>query len=206
MRVGFANLCSMNTPVSALPYSPEFAIPLTEWWVKAIVIDLNLCPFASAVVKKATIRYAVCEGDKADAVVQAFLAELDLIQSQPENELATTLLIAPNMLHDFEQYLDTLDILQSLLERSGLGSEFQLASFHPQYQFDGVAENDVTNWTNRAPFPSFHLLREGMMTRLLQNYANPDDIPERNIALMQELGPEGLIDVYPPFSEYALGK
>jgi len=192
----------MNSPISSIPYSPEFAVPLTEWWVKAVVIDLNLCPFASSVVKKATIRYALCEGDRADSVVQSFLAELDLIQSQPEQALSTTLLVAPNALADFDQYLDTLDIVQSLLERSGLGGEFQIASFHPQYQFDGVSSDDVTNWTNRAPFPCFHLLREGMMTRVLKSYANSDDIPEHNIALMQTLGRQGLIDAYPPFAEY----
>jgi len=192
----------MNSPISAMPYKPEYAVPLTQWWVSAVVVDLNLCPFAASVVKKASIRYSVCDGDKPDAIIQAFLAELDLIQSKPEEELETTLLIAPHTLQDFDQYLDTLDILQSLLDRSGLGGEFQLASFHPHYQFDGVDEHDITNWTNRAPFPSFHILREGMMSRVLQHYKSPEEIPERNMALMQQLGAKGLIEAYPPFAEY----
>ena len=191
----------MNTN-STFPYCPENAEALTRQWVEAIVVGLNLCPFAAPVVKQATIHYAVCEEAKDEAVIQAFLAELDRIQASEEDELATTLLIAPNALADFEQYLDMLDILQGLLDRSGLGGVFQLASFHPQYQFAGVPEDDITNWTNRSPFPCFHLIREGMMTRVLMNFGDPDQIPERNIALLKELGRTGLIDKYPPFAEY----
>lgn len=183
-------------------YTPENAVILTRQWVEAIVVGLNLCPFAAPVVKNATIHYALCEGRNAETVIQAFLAELDRIQSSPEDELATTLLITPYALEEFEQYLDTLDILQSLLERSGLSGVLQLASFHPHYQFAGVPEQDITNWTNRSPFPCFHLIREGMMSRVLMNYGSPDQIPERNMALMRELGRDGMIEKYPPYADY----
>ncbi len=191
----------MNTRHS-LKYCPENAEALTRQWVESMVVGLNLCPFAAPVVKQATIHYAVEEGDKDEAVIQAFLAELDRIQASEEDELATTLLVTPNALPEFEQYLDMLDILQGLLDRSGLGGVFQLASFHPNYQFAGVSANDITNWTNRSPFPCFHLIREGMMTRVLMNYGDPDEIPERNMTLMQELGREGLIERYPPYADY----
>jgi hypothetical protein len=183
-------------------YTPENAVALTRQWVEAIVVGLNLCPFAAPVVNNATIHYALCEGHSAEAVIQAFLAELDRIQSSPEDELATTLLITPYALEDFEQYLDTLDILQGLLERSGLGGILQLASFHPLYRFAGVPEQDITNWTNRSPFPCFHIIREGMMSRVLMGYDNPEQIPERNMALMRELGREGMIAKYPPYADY----
>ncbi len=191
----------MNTS-QTLKYIPENAEALTRQWVETMVVGLNLCPFAAPVVKNATIRYAVCEGNSAEAVVQAFLAELDRIQESEEDELSTSLLITPYALEDFEQYLDTLDILQMLLERSGLGGVFQLASFHPHYQFDGVDEDDISNWTNRSPYPCFHLIREGMMSRVLMNYDDPDKIPVRNIELMRELGREGLIKRYPPYADY----
>lgn len=191
----------MNTTHS-LKSSPENAEALTQAWVDAMVVGMNLCPFAAPVVKQATIHYAIEMGDKDDAVIQAFLAELDRIQASEEDELATTLLVTPNALPDFEQYLDMLDILQGLLDRSGLGGVFQLASFHPNYQFAGVEPDDITNWTNRSPFPSFHLIREGMMSRVLMSYGDPDEIPERNMAMMRELGREGLIERFPPFADY----
>lgn len=191
----------MNTRHS-FKYSPENAKALTEAWVDAMVVGMNLCPFAAPVVKQATIHYAIEMGEKDDAIIQAFLAELDRIQASEEDELATTLLVAPNALKEFDQYLDMLDILQGLLDRSGLGGVFQLASFHPNYQFAGVEPDDITNWTNRSPYPAFHLIREGMMSRVLMNYGNPDDIPERNMTLMRELGREGLIERFPPFADY----
>ncbi|MGB0466039.1 MAG: DUF1415 domain-containing protein [Pontibacterium sp.] len=191
----------MNNKCS-LSYLPENAEALTRLWVDTMVVGLNLCPFAAPVVKQATLHYALCEKESAEAVTQAFLAELDRIQSAEEDELATTLLITPNALQDFDQYLDMLGMLQTLLDRSGLGGIFQLASFHPNYQFDGVPEDDITNWTNRSPFPCFHLIREGMMSRVLRNYKHPDQIPERNIQLMQSLGREGLTERYPPYADY----
>lgn len=190
------------TNSTLLTYVPENAEPLTRLWVETMVVGLNLCPFAAPVVKNATIRYSVCDGNTTEAVIQAFLAELDRIQASEEDELSTTLLITPYALNDFEQYLDALDMLQTLLDRSGLGGVFQLASFHPQYQFNGVPEQDISNWTNRSPFPCFHLIREGMMSRVLMNYGDPDQIPERNMAMMKKLGREGLIEKYPPYADY----
>ena len=91
---------------------------------------------------------------------------------------------------------------QSALESAGLEGVFQLASFHPQYCFAGVDPDDITNWTNRAPFPTIHIIREGQMSRVLVHYKTPEEIPERNMALMEKLGREGLIERFSPLGIY----
>lgn len=183
-------------------FPPEQAPTLTQEWVEAIVVGLNLCPFAAPEVKNKAIRYAVSHGGKAEAVVQDFLTELDKIQNAEETELSTTLLCFTQVADEFEEFLDILDICQQNLENSGLDGVFQLASFHPEYCFSGVDKDDITNWTNRAPFPTIHLIREGQMSRVLTHYKNPDEIPERNMALMETLGKEGLIQKFPPLAHY----
>lgn len=175
---------------------------LAREWVETMVVGLNLCPFASPVVRKNTLRYAVCSDIGEEALSEAFLNELDLIQSADEEEIATTLLVMPNAVKDFYDYLDLLDHFERLLKQSGLSGIFQLASFHPQYLFGGVDPNDLSHWTNRSPYPMIHIIREGQMSRVLTSYKDPDEIPERNIQLMHELGKEGLIKKFPPLADY----
>lgn len=190
----------MNQNLFAFP--PEQAKSLTQQWVEAIVVGLNLCPFAAPEVKNSTIRYADSRADALDAAAQDFLQELARIQEQPEDILSTTLICFTSIAREFEEFLDLLDLCQSLLEQAGLEGVFQLASFHPDYCFQGVAADDITNWTNRAPFPTIHIIREGQMSRVLVHFKNPQEIPERNMALMEKLGRQGLIECFPPLADY----
>lgn len=183
-------------------FPSEQAQQLTQDWVEAMVVGLNLCPFAAPEVKNNLIRYAASDAESVESAVKDFLFELDKIQNSEEEELSTTLLAFTQVAKGFEDFLDLLDICQQYLEQSGLDGVFQLASFHPQYCFSGVEETDITNWTNRAPFPTIHLIREGQMSRVLTHYKNPDEIPERNMALMEQLGKEGLIQRFPPLAKY----
>nr|WP_067289386.1 DUF1415 domain-containing protein [Marinobacterium profundum] len=175
---------------------------LTERWVEVMVVGENLCPFAAAVLKREQLRFAVSPADSAEAVARDFLQELALIQQAPEEEIATTLMIVPAALDDFYDYLDALAQCEALIAKAGLEGVFQLASFHPRYRFGGVPADDISHWTNRSPYPMFHLLREGQMSRVLAHYPDPDAIPERNIAHLRALGPEGLIKLFPPFADY----
>ncbi len=175
---------------------------LTERWVEVMVVGENLCPFAAAVLKREQLRFAVSRACSAEAVARDFLQELALIQQAPEDEIATTLLILPAALGDFYDYLDALAQCEALIAEAGLEGVFQLASFHPRYRFGGVPADDISHWTNRSPYPMFHLLREGQMSRVLQHYPDPDAIPERNIAHLRALGREGLIRLFPPFADY----
>ena len=157
-------------------------------WLDDFVIDLNLCPFASSVIASDGLRIAVCESDQLQQVAETFVAELELIERSPESAIATTILALPNALLDFEDYLSFIDNAEALLEDSGNDSVIQLASFHPDYQFDGEALEAVSHFTNRSPYPLIHFLRVDMMATALATFPNPEAIPERNIATLEELG------------------
>lgn len=171
-------------------------------WVEVMVVGENLCPFAAPDFRHDRIRYAVCAAEAPEALAQVFLEELALIHARGEREIATSLLIMPRALADFDDYLDMLALCEDLIGQAGLDGVFQLASFHPRYRFEGVPADDVSHWTNRAPFPAFHLIREGQMSRVLMHYPDPAAIPERNIAHLRALGRDGLIRLFPPFADY----
>ncbi|NVK41243.1 MAG: DUF1415 domain-containing protein [Oceanospirillaceae bacterium] len=183
-------------------YDNNEILALMRRWVEVMVVGENLCPFAAPDVRHERVRYAISDAREPEALVPEFLEELALIQQTPESEIATTLLVVPHMLSDFDDYLDMLALCEELVEEVGLEGLFQLASFHPGYLFDGVAADDLGHWTNRAPFPVFHLIREGQMSRVLMHYPDPDAIPERNIAHLRALGRARLIELFPPFADY----
>lgn len=167
---------------------PETTEQTIRAWLETFVVDLNLCPFARPVVASRALRIAICEAQDVDVLTRAFLAELDLIQAHSEQEIATTLLAMPRALGEFEQYLMFLDRAETLLFDLGLEGAFQLASFHPHYQFAGEPEDSVGSFTNRSPYPMIHFLREDMLTRVLGEFPDPDRIPDRNIATLEALG------------------
>ena len=184
------------------PYKIENAIELTRLWVENMVVGLNLCPFAAPEINRDSVRYAVVDEQPMEDSLRGFLEEVLLIQENLEEKISTTLVIFPMGWDDFENFLELLMLSEDCMEKSGLEGLFQLASFHPQYCFEGVEVDDITNWTNRAPFPVLHIIREGQMSRVLSSYKKADEIPERNIELMESLGREGLIECFPPFADY----
>ncbi len=175
-------------------------IEQTRQWVENVVVGQNLCPFAAPVVRKETIRYALCGAQDNAVIVAEFLTELDRLQQAEETALSTTLLIIP-ALEDFYQYLDVLNVMQKKLKRAGLEGVFQLASFHPDYLFAGVPEDDRSHWTNRAPYATVHIIREGEMSRALAHYKNPEQIPERNMQRLRDMSDEQARSLYPHLFE-----
>jgi hypothetical protein len=161
-------------------------------WLKEFVVGLNLCPFARPLLGADNLRIAVCEETAPDLLLRAYLLELDLLQNRSEQEIATTLLAFPNALADFQDYLQFLDLAQGLLTESGLEGLVQLASFHPQYLFEGEQESAASHYSNRAPYPLIHLLREDMLSRVLDDYTDPDQIPDRNIQTLSDIGVDEL--------------
>jgi hypothetical protein len=157
-------------------------------WLQTFIVELNLCPFARPVIAADTLRIAVCESDDLNQLNHAFLIELDLIQQSSEREIATTLLVMPNALASFDEYLMFLDNAEALIEELGLDGTIQLASFHPEYLFDGEAEDSASHFSNRSPYPVIHFLREDMLTDALDNFANPEEIPARNISTLEKIG------------------
>jgi hypothetical protein len=161
-------------------------------WLDEFVVGLNLCPFARPLLGAPSLRIAVCEETDVPALRMTFLQELDLLQRSTEQQIATTLLAFPCALHDFNDYLEFLDDAQELLYESGLEGLVQLASFHPDYCFAGEAPDAASHYSNRAPYPLVHLLREDMMTRVLEEFPEPERIPERNIETLTDIGVDEL--------------
>ena len=171
--------------------SDAAVIAATREWLEKAVIGLNLCPFAKAVHTKGQVRYVVSAATTADAL----LAELDhelqwLAEADPE-AVDTTLLIHPQLLQDFLDFNDFLGLADALLAESGLEGTLQIASFHPRFLFAGSAEDDISNCTNRAPYPTLHLLREASIDRAVEAFPEAEAIYERNIETLEKLGHEG---------------
>ena len=153
-----------------------------------MVIGLNLCPFARKEWVQNRVRMVVCEANSANDLIVALSQECDRLTTQPEIE--TTLLIHPWVLEDFMDYNQFLDDVDNMLIDNELEGIYQIASFHPNYQFAGTEPEDVENATNRSPFPVLHILREESLERAISSFPDPELIPERNIALLRSMGRE----------------
>jgi hypothetical protein len=171
----------------------------TRRWLERAVIGLNLCPFAKAVHVKGQIHYAVHESDAQAGLMDALLAEAHDLAALDAAVRDTTLLIAPNTLADFLDFNDFTARAERRLARAGFNGVFQLASFHPQFQFAGTDAGDIGNATNRAPYPTLHLLREESVDRAVDAFPEAEAIYEHNIDTLEALGPEGwaALDVGP---------
>ncbi|MGN7837198.1 DUF1415 domain-containing protein [Stenotrophomonas sp. 22385] len=173
--------------------APDGSDPIAETrrWLEQIVIGLNLCPFAKAVYVKDQVRFVLSDATTIEALVEELAEELVLLRDTPAEQIDTTLIVHPDVLTDFLDYNDFLDNADAAIEALDLQGILQVASFHPQYQFAGVAPDDVSNYTNRAPYPTLHLLREDSVERAVAAFPDPDVIVERNIETLDKLGIEG---------------
>ena len=171
--------------------SPQQAIAETRAWVDRAVIGLGLCPFAKAVQVKNQVRYVVSEATDEEALLAALREEMNRLIAADPAEVDTTLLIHPHVLNDFLDFNDFLDLADEALEDLGHEGVLQVASFHPQFQFEGTGPDDVTNATNRSPYPTLHLLREDSVARAVAAFPEAEAIFEKNMQTLEELGAEG---------------
>ncbi|MFL9584192.1 DUF1415 domain-containing protein [Stenotrophomonas sp. AB1(2024)] len=183
----------MNDSPLLADTAPDGSDPIAETkrWLEQIVIGLNLCPFAKAVYVKDQVRFVLSDATTVEALVEELAEELVLLRDTPAEQIDTTLIVHPDVLTDFLDYNDFLDNADAAIEALDLQGILQVASFHPQYQFAGVAPDDVSNYTNRAPYPTLHLLREDSVERAVAAFPDPDVIVERNIDTLDRLGVEG---------------
>jgi hypothetical protein len=177
----------------------EQAVADTRRWLERAVIGLNLCPFAKAVHVKGQIHYATYLPAEHDDLLDGLLAEARQLVALDAAERDTTLLIAPNALADFLDFNDFTARAERRLAKAGFDGVLQLASFHPQFQFGGTEPDDIGNATNRAPYPTLHLLREESVDRAVEAFPDAEEIFGRNIDTLEALGPEGwaALDVGP---------
>jgi len=170
--------------------SDEAIVLAVRTWVETFVVGMNLCPFAKRELVKNRVRFVTTAATTQEQLLMVLQAELKLLNTDPSVE--TTLLIHANVLQDFYDFNDFLSTADSLLVDMELDGTYQIASFHPDYQFAGTQTGDAENYTNRAPYPVLHLLREESLERVIADYPDVDGIPERNIKLMNDLGPDKL--------------
>lgn len=168
----------------------ETVVAQTSAWVESVVVKHNFCPFARREVEKQRLRYQVVEEPRPDIGLQALADECGLLDR--EAGIETTLVVYPCGYEDFEDFLDLVDLANSLLQQLGYEGVYQLAHFHPDYQFEGIDSTDASNYTNRSPYPMLHLIREASMAKALASYEAPEQIPERNVALARSLGATAL--------------
>ena len=188
----------MSTPLPAADAAAT-AIADTRRWLERAVIGLNLCPFAKAPHIKGQIHYAVCAGGGRRELLALLRAELLALAALDAAERETTLLIVPDQFADFLDFNDFLDDAEALLDELDLQGVLQIAPFHPRFQFAGTEPDDITNATNRSPYPTLHLIREDSIDRAVEAFPEAETIFEANIATLRQLGPDGwaALDVGP---------
>lgn len=159
-------------------------------WVEDMVVGLNLCPFAGRELVRNRVRFVETDATTEEQLLEALQNELALLNDDAAIE--TTLLIHPDVLRDFFDYNQFLDLADRLLVDMQLEGVYQVASFHPDYQFSGTSVDDAENFTNRSPYPLLHLLREESLAQSIAAYPDVEQIPARNIDQMNRLGPKKL--------------
>ncbi|MBS0610926.1 MAG: DUF1415 domain-containing protein [Proteobacteria bacterium] len=167
----------------------------TVRWLERAVIGLNLCPFAKSVHTKGQIHYTVSHATDARELLQDLQQELEALAEASPEKRDTTLLMAPLAMPDFLDFNDFLELADELVEAMDLAGILQVAAFHPRFQFEGTLADDVSNCTNRAPYPTLHLLREESIDRAVEAFPEAEEIFERNIEELERLGAQGWADL-----------
>jgi hypothetical protein len=166
-------------------------IAATRRWIDSFVVDMNLCPFARREVEYGRVRMACSPAQGIEALLLALHDEMQLLANSPAVE--TTVLIHPGVLNDFSDYLDFLELANALLAQGGWEGIFQIASFHPDYQFEDTEPDAVENYSNRSPYPMLHLLREDSLSEAVERHPDTAGIPRRNIEHLQSLGLDAVV-------------
>ncbi|MCK7594863.1 DUF1415 domain-containing protein [Pseudomarimonas salicorniae] len=166
-------------------------IAATRHWLERAVIGLNLCPFARAPYVQQRVRFRVSHATDDEELLADLEDELRALHAVSAEQCETVLLIHPWAMLDFADFNEFLNAADGCVEQLGYEGELQVASFHPDYQFEGTGPADIENYTNRSPFPTLHLLREESIERVIEAIDDPDEIYRRNISLLQRMGLEG---------------
>jgi hypothetical protein len=174
----------------AIILSEQHIIESVSNWVETFVVGMNLCPFAKRELIKNRIHFQLSDAHTEAELLEELQVELERLSS--DDKIETTLLIHPQVLQDFFDYNQFLDYADALLVQQKLDGIYQIASFHPHYQFGGTQACDAENFTNRSPYPILHILREESLANAIDQYPDSDSIPVKNIELMNTLGTEKL--------------
>jgi hypothetical protein len=165
-------------------------IESVQRWVESFVVDMNLCPYAKRELIKNRVRFALTAAESEEELLIALQTELELLHG--DSAIETTLLIHAKVLQVFDDYNQFLNHADRLLQQMGFEGVYQIASFHPHYQFGGTDPDDAENYTNRSPYPMLHIIREDSVAQAIADSPNAEQIPVRNIELMNQLGQDKL--------------
>lgn len=167
------------------------AVEDTRRWLERAVVGLNLCPFAKAVLARQQVHLCASQAQDAAGVLDDLARELDALVALPALERDTTLLVLSQAFDDFLAFHDLTQRAERLVRKRGLEGVVQVASFHPRFVFAGTQDEDITNFTNRAPWPTLHLLREESIDRAVAAFPDASAIYEANMDTLRRLGPDG---------------
>ncbi|HQV56292.1 MAG: DUF1415 domain-containing protein [Chitinophagaceae bacterium] len=164
----------------------EIIVTKTKSWITNVVVACNFCPFAAREIKRGSIHYEVINNATTKTVLEATLKMFLLLNNNEQIE--TSILILPDHFSEFNDYLDLVEKVETLLTKNNYEGIYQIASFHPKYMFADSDENDPSNYTNRSPYPMLHFLREESVTKAIAGYTDIENVPKRNIAFTKEKG------------------
>ncbi len=177
-----------------LPHiSDDDVIDSIKNWINKVIVGLNFCPFAKKEMERDTVHYCVSDDHHIDQALQLLLDQFVVLDEHPQYQ--TGLIIFKLGFKEFDQYLDLVEYANGLIEQGGYAGIYQLATFHPDYCFEGEHQDDPANYTNRSPYPILHILREVSLEAVLKRYPNPESIPENNINKAREIGAQALHDL-----------
>lgn len=169
-------------------------------WIDEVVVGLRLCPFAAGPWKAGEVRIVVSDAASPEEAVEHALEEALHLMEVPEDEVATTLVAFSRTLADFETFLDAEATLAHILDEAGGAGILQVASFHPDYRFEGEDPDALSHWTNRAPLPILHLLREAQVSEAVDQHPDPEAIPADNVRRLEALGRDALMRLWQRFA------
>ena len=161
-------------------------LQITRNWVESVVIDLNLCPFAARELNANRVHFSLSEANTDAQLLDDLHREL--LELDQNSSIETTLLIHPEVLQEFADYNQFLDLADALLQQMNFEGIYQIASFHPEYQFSDTVADEVSNYTNRSSYPMLHLIREKSLEKAVAAYPDAEQIPVRNIDLLEQMG------------------
>ncbi len=177
--------------MSANVYSDDDISAICQQWLERAVIGLNLCPFARRPYQLHRLRFSISRARHTDAFLDLLENELHLLLQTPATEIETTLVIEPKLFADFEVFLDVVALAEQVLEDIDATGTIQIAPFHPNFQFADEPPEDITNYTNRSPYPILHLIRESSIDQAVAAFPDAGSIFERNKTLLRTMGTEG---------------
>ena len=157
-------------------------------WIKKVVIGYNLCPFAERPLREDKLRVSVVRGNDDEYVASAVVYEL--IARSDESSSGTSVVVAPEYYpDDFNKFMDLVNWIQdNIFDEHELDGLVQIAPFHPLFEFAGSGIDGVDNYTNRSPYPSFHILREDEVGGAVEKLGgDASKVWSRNVRLLERM-------------------